>query len=82
MNILILSGSPKQPGEGLCQSLIQQARLGIEEAGGGALVLEFSALTRCRVCGGGWGTCLDGYILGYDDAAFMLFCAAVFICYP
>jgi len=70
MNILILSGSPKQPGEGLCQSLIHKARLGIEEAGGSALVLEFSALTRCRVCGGGWGTCLDSHTCAFGEDGF------------
>lgn len=59
MNILILSGSPKRPGEGLCQSLIQAVQHGVREAGGQPSVLSFSGLPRCRVCGEGWGTCLE-----------------------
>ena len=57
MKICILSGNPKS--DGLCQSVIDAAKLGAIE--GGAEVDEIRLcdlnLIRCQVCGDGWGTC-------------------------
>lgn len=59
MKICILSGNPKK--DGLCQSVIDAAKLGAEE--GGAQVEEIRLcdykLIRCQVCGEGWGPCRD-----------------------
>ena len=73
VKILILSGSPKKPGDGLCQSLIAQAERAAKDAGAEAATLEFSGLERCRVCSDGWGTCLKEHRCafgedGFDDA--------------
>ena len=70
MRIVILSGSPKPPGVGLCQSLIAQAQAGIREAGAEVITLGFSALTRCRVCGEGWGTCLNDNTCAFGGDGF------------
>lgn len=57
MRISILSGNPKT--EGLCQSVIDAAKLGIVE--GGAEVDEIRLcdykMARCQICGEGWGIC-------------------------
>jgi multimeric flavodoxin WrbA len=57
MKICILSGNPKK--DGLCQSAIEAAKLGIIE--GGAEVDEIRLcdfnLANCKVCGNGWGIC-------------------------
>lgn len=57
MKICILSGNPKK--EGLCQSVIDAAKHGASE--GGAEVDEIRLcdfdLSRCKVCGNGWGPC-------------------------
>jgi multimeric flavodoxin WrbA len=57
MKILILSGNPKH--DGLCQSIIDEVKLGAAE--GGAEVEELRLwdlnINSCRVCGEGWGTC-------------------------
>jgi len=57
MKICILSGNPKT--DGLCQSVIDAAKLGASE--GGAEVDEIRLcdfkMIRCQVCGNGWGPC-------------------------
>jgi len=57
MRICVLSGNPKS--DGLCQSVIEAAKLGATE--GGAQVDEIRLceldLIACKVCGNGWGTC-------------------------
>ncbi|MCR3922554.1 MAG: flavodoxin family protein [Firmicutes bacterium] len=57
MKILILSGNPKK--EGLCQTIIDAAKLGANE--GGAEVEEIRLadldMIRCQICGDGWGEC-------------------------
>lgn len=73
MKICIISGNPKK--DGLCQSIIDAARLGAAE--GGAEVTELRLcdleLKRCQVCGNGWGPCrAENYCTfgsdGFDDA--------------
>ena len=55
----ILSGNPKK--EGLCQSIIDAAKLGAVD--GGAEVDEIKLcdykLIRCQVCGDGFGPCRE-----------------------
>ena len=70
MKLLILSGSPKKRGEGLCQSLIARVEQGFLDGGAEVEVLEFSGLARCRVCGDGWGSCRDGHVCAFGDDGF------------
>ncbi|MCL6458814.1 MAG: flavodoxin family protein, partial [Gorillibacterium sp.] len=70
MRIVILSGNPKK--DGLCQSVIDAAKLGATE--GGADVDEIRLcdldLLRCQVCGDGWGTCLSENYCAYGSDGF------------
>lgn len=82
MNMLIISGTPKN--EGLCASLVAAAK----EAGGeDASVVSLSKIKMegCLNCNDGWGTCLDSHtcvirddfnalknsLAGYDCFAFI-----------
>ncbi|MDD4239352.1 MAG: flavodoxin family protein [Desulfotomaculaceae bacterium] len=70
MKICILSGNPKK--EGLCQSVIDAAKLGVSE--GGAEVDEIRLcdleLIRCKVCGNGWGPCRSENYCNYGADGF------------
>lgn len=70
MKICILSGNPKK--DGLCQSVIDAAKLGAVE--GGAEVDEIRLcdlkLTSCRVCGEGWGTCRNQNYCAFGSDGF------------
>lgn len=70
MKICILSGNPKE--DGLCQSVIEAAKLGAQE--GGAEVDEIRIcdlnLISCRVCGEGWGTCRAGNYCAFGSDGF------------
>jgi multimeric flavodoxin WrbA len=70
MKIAILSGNPKK--DGLCQSVIDAARLGATE--GGAEVDEIRLcdmnLKRCQVCGEGWGPCRSEHYCIYGSDGF------------
>lgn len=72
MRICILSGNPRK--EGLCQSIIDAAKIGAID--NGAEVEEIRLcdykLLCCQVCGDGWGKCRDeNYCIfgqdGFDD---------------
>lgn len=70
MKICILSGNPKK--NGLCQSVIDAAKLGVTE--GGAEVDEIRLcdfnLKQCHVCGDGWGTCRSENHCSYGSDGF------------
>lgn len=70
MKVCILSGNPKE--DGLCQSIIDAAKLGAEE--GGAEVDEIRLcdlnLTSCRVCGDGWGSCRNQNYCAFGSDGF------------
>lgn len=70
MKIAILSGNPKK--DGLCQSVIDAVRLGATQ--GSAEVDEIRLcdldMTRCKVCGDGWGTCLAENCCTYGSDGF------------
>lgn len=70
MKICILSGNPKK--DGLCQSVIDAAKLGAIE--GGAEVDEIRLcdykLARCQVCGDGWGPCRSENYCTYGSDGF------------
>jgi multimeric flavodoxin WrbA len=88
MKICILSGNPKK--DGLCQSVIEAAKLGVVE--GGAEVEEIRLcdynMERCHVCGNGWGPCrTDNYCTygsdGFDKIKAKLeACDAIIIATP
>ena len=70
MKICIVSGNPKK--DGLCQSVIDSAKLGATE--GRADVDEIRLcdykLIRCQVCGGGWGPCRNENKCTYGNDGF------------
>lgn len=70
MKITILSGNPKKVG--LCQSVIDAAKLGATQ--GGAEVDEIRLcdldLERCQVCGDGWGPCRSENYCTYGSDGF------------
>jgi multimeric flavodoxin WrbA len=70
MEIAILSGNPKT--DGLCQAMIDAAKIGAAE--GGAEVDEIRLcdfkLERCHVCGNGWGSCRDDNYCAYGQDGF------------
>lgn len=70
MKICILSGTPKK--EGLCQSVIEEAKLGAIK--GGAQVDEIKLcdykLSGCRVCGEGWGICRSQHKCAFGSDGF------------
>ena len=55
MNYLILSGNPKKGG--LCDSVQQAVIQGAEAGGANVELFTTQNISRCRVCGDGWGTC-------------------------
>ncbi len=57
MKVMIITGSPNK--DGLTETCGQAARMGIEEAGGEAVMVRLNDLeiSNCHACGNGWGTC-------------------------
>jgi len=88
MKIVILSGNPKR--DGLCQSLIEEVRTGVQLAGAEVDEIRLCDLylQLCHVCGDGWGTCRESHYCtygsdGFDDVrARMKECDAVVIATP
>lgn len=70
MKISILSGNPKK--EGLCQSVIEAAKLGAAEAGAEVDEIRLCdfELTNCKVCGDGWGPCRSQNYCTYGSDGF------------
>lgn len=70
MKICILSGNPKK--NGLCQSVIEAAKLGATEAGAEVDEIRLCDLNlkRCQVCGDGWGTCRSENYCTYGSDGF------------
>jgi multimeric flavodoxin WrbA len=67
MKILIISGTPKQ--DGICDSLIKAAAGAAEESGVNAEIIKLAEenLSRCGMCGDGWGTCFSEHKCALDD---------------
>jgi multimeric flavodoxin WrbA len=68
MNYLIISGNPKI--DGLCHSLIEEARRGAVDGGAEVEVLTLEKLERCHVCGDGWGTCRETHVCAFGKDGF------------
>jgi multimeric flavodoxin WrbA len=65
---IIITASPNA--EGLTASCGKAAFDGITSAGGEAEIIDISAakLEPCRVCGDGWGICMDSHKCVIDDS--------------
>ncbi len=70
MKVLIISGTPKR--EGLSCSCEEAALAGVISAGAEGEVVKLCdyKLTRCAMCGDGWGTCRDKHTCIYGDDGF------------
>jgi len=84
MKICILSGNPKR--NGLCQSVIDAAKLGATEAGAEVEEIRLCDLniTRCQVCGDGWGKCRsENHCIygsdGFDEVVARIACSDAII---
>ena len=60
MKYLIITGNPKQ--DGLCSSITGKIRKGAEDGGAEVQILETLGTESCKVCGNGWGTCLEKHM--------------------
>jgi len=65
MKFLIITGNPKQ--DGLCNSITEKIRKGAEEGGAEVVLLRTQGVESCKVCGNGWGTCLDKHTCVFGD---------------
>lgn len=70
MKVIILSGTPKS--EGLSVSCVAAAARGIANAGAETEVIKLAEtpVTRCHVCGDGWGTCRNDHACAFGDDGF------------
>lgn len=70
VKIAIISGTPKR--DGLCQSVIDSARLGALNGGAGVDEIRLcdTNLLRCQVCDGGWGQCKKEHRCKYGSDGF------------
>ena len=80
MKICILSGNPKK--DGLCQSIIEAAKLGVIEAGAEVEEIKLCnfELIRCQVCDDGWGTCKKENFCKYGEDGFTKIKARIELC--
>jgi len=62
---LIISGNPKT--NGLCHSVTEAVKRGASDGGEEVEILTAAGIERCRVCGGGWGTCLNERRCAYGE---------------
>ena len=68
MNYLIITGNPKN--DGLCHMITEQVREGARNGGANVKVLAVDKLERCRVCGDGWGICLEQHRCAFGEDGF------------
>jgi multimeric flavodoxin WrbA len=68
MKYLIVSGNPKKGG--LCYQVTQEVIRGAGEGGAETEVLDTGNLTRCRVCGDGWGSCREQHQCAFGGDGF------------
>ena len=70
MKVLIISGTPKS--EGLSCSCEEAALAGVTGAGAKGEVIKLCdyKLSRCAMCGDGWGTCREKHTCVYGEDGF------------
>jgi multimeric flavodoxin WrbA len=68
MKYVIISGNPKH--DGLCHSVMEEADRGAREGGADTEILTVGNLDRCRVCGGGWGSCREEHRCAFGEDGF------------
>ena len=70
MKFLIVSGNPKDTG--LCRAITDSIAAGARDGGAEVVEINVNNMPRCKVCGGGWGTCRDRKCAfgtdGFDEA--------------
>ena len=67
MKVLIINGTPKT--DGLCYSLVQAAKEAVEQQGAEAEIANLAKmqLSKCKMCGDGWGICFKQHICEYGN---------------
>jgi len=65
VKFLIISGNPKK--DGLCKSITEEIERGARQGGADVEIVTTEKITRCRVCGDGWGTCRSGNICAFGE---------------
>ena len=75
MKFLVLSGNPKK--DGLCRKITDAIIEGAREGGAEVNEVNSDGLTRCHVCGNGWGTCLREHNCAFGNDGFDDMCEAV-----
>ena len=67
MKVMIITCSPNK--EGLTEACGQAAKLGVEDAGGEAVMVRLNDLniSNCHACGNGWGTCRNEHECQVSD---------------
>ena len=68
MNIIVLTGNPKSTG--LCRALTEKLIEGAKAGGATVTEIDTNNLSRCRMCGDGWGTCLKENKCAFGDDGF------------
>jgi len=68
MKFVIISGNPKT--SGLCRSVTDEIIRGATESGAEIEEISMKGMTYCRVCGDGWGTCLNEHKCAFGNDGF------------
>jgi len=68
MKCLILSGNPKK--DGLCYSVMEAAVQGAKIGGAEVEILTVENISRCHMCGSGWGICREQHRCAFEKDGF------------
>lgn len=71
MTFLIISGNPKK--DGLCHTITREIIAGATDGGAEMAFLNMEThtqMTRCHICGNGWGECRNDRRCTYGDDGF------------
>jgi multimeric flavodoxin WrbA len=68
MKYLIVTGNPKKTG--LCHGVTGELIRGARDGGAETEVLGVENLSRCHVCGGGWGSCREQHQCAFGGDGF------------
>jgi multimeric flavodoxin WrbA len=68
MKLLIITGNPKSTG--LCKSITEEIERGAKKGGAEVEVATAGTISRCHVCGDGWGTCRNENVCTFGEDGF------------
>ncbi|MDR2559823.1 MAG: flavodoxin family protein [Oscillospiraceae bacterium] len=68
MKFLIITGNPKSGG--LTCAVTEEIKRGAKDGGAEVEIADCGTITRCRVCGDGWGTCRNENTCAFGDNGF------------